>query len=250
MHCAAVRAEMALSDPEAVKLAQRGCALGDVEACEVATDAILSDPSHDESLAYATWRAACEGGIGRLCWAWGLAELAEKKAASDGGEPEKEPDSSTRGMSAYAAFVRGCQRGSRPSCYEAAQLRRRGRGQGGYSVEDLLLASCPEGEDVHWGGCMQLGAIREKNGSGALALYERVCEMKVKVGCRHAARLHEKASRSDLAEQMYGKGCRLGDTDACMRAAALAPKERAREWNEEACSRFGHREACETLKGK
>lgn len=58
-----------------------------------------------------------------------------------------------------------------------------------------------------------------------------------------------------LAERMHGAACRLGDGEACMRAAELAASEGASDaggeagaWYEEGCRRFKYAPACERMK--
>jgi uncharacterized protein len=228
---------------------ERACLLGHAKACGEVARGLLEGERPEASVAgHAAWRRACEGGLSSWCWSLGMS-LAGGKLEGLGG------------LSGYDAWELGCQHGSLESCYAAARWRMEG-GAGRLSAATLLRASCPEpgsgsaSPDVHWNGCLALAGLLER-GEGveaqprrAAALYERVCDMKIRVGCREAARMAEggiggPANRA-LAERMHGAACRLGDGEACMRAAALAGTE-ARAWYEEGCRRFKYAPACERM---
>jgi hypothetical protein len=164
-------------------------------------------------------------------------------AAVRGGAPYQ-------GLSAYEAWFRGCQRGSRESCHEAAALaKKEGRAA---EVVPLLTASCAQ-SDPSWQGCMALGEMFlegdgvERSTLRATDLFERVCAMKVRAGCVRAARV---AGERNRTFSLLGKACALGELDACMQAAELGgPSGEGRRWLVEACERFRHAPACERIKG-
>lgn len=241
----------ARDDEAGSRMYQRACWLGHAKACgEVASVLLEGARPEARAMGHAAWRRACEGGLSSWCWALGMSLAGGQLEGLDG-------------LSAYDAWELGCQHGSRESCYAAAQWRTEG-GAGRLSVATLLRASCPEpgpgptAPDAHWNGCLALAGLLER-GEGvesqprrAAALFERVCDMKIRVGCREAARMAEggiggPVNRA-LAERMHGAACRLGDGEACMRAAALAASETgsgAGAWYEEGCRRFKYAPACE-----
>lgn len=209
-------------------LLQRGCDLGNARGCrEYAKRQLRSAAATGSEAGYRSWRRACEGGSGSWCWSLGLA-LAEK------------PRPGLDGSTAWEAWVLGCLSGSLESCWAASQVEGQ-KPEPGIDRLALLEASCPEPStesDVwgHWNGCMDLASWLER-GDGVAAsparaaeIYERVCDMKIREGCRQAARMAEEGSGSDRARaaRLYGEGCRLGDTDACKRAAELSGEDAAR----------------------
>jgi TPR repeat protein len=215
----------------------RGCALGDAVACGASAEVLLekSDPEQGRE----AWRRACEGGLGTLCFSLGF-------------HVQKEPE---EGFDAYTAWVRGCQRGNQASCYQAAMLSMK---RGGNPEEEarLLEASC-SGVEPLWQGCLEWAARMEKGelspltAKDAAQLYERVCEMKIKQGCRQAARLAKARGQDAQASEWLGKSCTLGDLDACVEASELAEafdKKKQKKWLEEGCQRFRHPPSCEKLK--
>ncbi|HNZ22399.1 MAG TPA: hypothetical protein PLJ27_03440 [Polyangiaceae bacterium] len=220
--------------PDTARL-QRGCWLGSPRACALYADlSLLSEsPAPDGMLA---WRRACEGGMASWCWSWGL-------AATSG-------DERFLGLRAFDAWVLGCQRGHRASCYEAFKLLE-SQGKTAQGVA-YAVASCAD-PDPNWQGCLALGewlVQQEQHDSTARGaeVFQRVCAMNVRAGCLRAAQTTGDAERSI---QLLGRACQLGDLQACMQAATRSHPTTAegRRWLVEACDRFRHPPACEQLKG-
>jgi hypothetical protein len=127
--------------------------------------------------------------------------------------------------------------------------------RGGNAKEELpLLEAACAGDEPSWEGCLELAGRIEKGrveaaaASRAQELYQRVCEMKVKKGCREAARLAQDSGNLERVSEWLGKACVLGDVEACLGAAESARKEDAKRWHQEGCDRFRHPPSCDQLK--
>lgn len=241
----------------------RACDLGDVVSCTVFTSMILSGNTRFDGDATRLWNhrspwlRACHGGLAEWCWSWAQFNPSEHPR---GRRPNR-----------FETLVRGCQRGHKDSCFEAAKLERlytsapndrddeedqeqsdeNAQWIDHWTVANLLTASCAD-PNPNWDGCMALGEALlvgdgfEPSEDRAMAVFERVCSMKVRSGCSRAGRL---AQDKDRAFSLLGKACSLGDLDACIRAADLGGMTgEGRRWLTEACERFGHAPACHAVR--
>ena len=234
---------------DVVSLLDRACALGHARGC-AGRAAGMSDST--ESMAdpggVRAWRRACEGGDGAHCWSLGLAVEAETIEIEAPVCP-------------FEPWVLGCRAGDPSSCF-AASREASEDGTLRPTSAALLSAACPNDSrpetPAHWDACLERAGMLERGEAGeadpdqAARLYERVCDMKIRAGCREAGRMARKRDEDGSGERavaLYGKACRLGDTGACMRAAELAGEE-GHAWHERACRWFRFQPACARLDGR
>jgi TPR repeat protein len=85
---------------------------------------------------------------------------------------------------AVSLYERGCKAGDGAACAGLAEMQRLGRGT-------------------------------PRNEGRALTLYERACDGKVASACTQAAHMYRQIGRSSTAQDLYKRGCDLGDVAAC-----------------------------------